>query len=45
MKSVVVGACVAGVLLLLSLVAVLAMWEEVYVIGGGCVGNGGGGCM
>ena len=45
MKSVVVGACVTGVLLLLSPVAVLAMWEWVHVAGGGCVGNGGGGCM
>ena len=45
MKSVVVGACVAGVLLLLSLVAVLVMWEQVHVTSGGCVGNGGGGCM
>ena len=45
MKNIVVGACVAGVLLLLSLVAVPAMWEWVHVTGGGCVGNGGGGCM
>ena len=45
MKSIVVSACVAGVLLLLLLVAVLAMWERVHVTSGGCVSNGGGGCM
>ena len=45
MKSVVVSACVAGMLLLLSPVAVPAMWEWVHVTSGGCVGNGGGGCM
>ena len=45
MKSKVAGACVAGVLLLFSPVAVPAMWEWVYVAGGGCVGNGGGECM
>ena len=45
MKSEVAGACVAGVLLLFLPVAVLAMWEWVHVAGGGCVSNGGGGCM
>ena len=45
MRKVVVGACVTGVLLLLSLVAVPAMWEQVYVAGGGCVSDGGGGCI
>ena len=45
MKSEVAGACVTGVLLLFSPVAVPAMWEWVHVTSGGCVGNGGGGCM
>ena len=45
MKSIVVGACVTGMLLLLSPVAVLAMWKWVHVAGGDCVGNGGGGCI
>ena len=45
MKSIVVDACITSVLLLLSLVAVSAMWEWVHVTGGGCVSNGGGGCM
>ena len=40
MKSIVVSACVAGVLLLLLLVAVPAMWEWVHVTSGGCVSNG-----
>ena len=40
MESVVVSACVAGMLLLLSPVAVPAMWEWVHVAGGGCVSNG-----
>ena len=45
MKNIVVGACVVIMLLLLSLVAVLVMWEQVHVTSGGCVSNGGGGCM